>query len=141
MSDRPHDSYQHRRPHTPPMAAPFLEFDLIRELEQLHGEPDWNRGQNAKTLVKYDNFRLVLIALRSRARLPGHQNKGRISIQTVAGHILVRAEGRTFDLPTGTLLALDQNLPHDVEALEESAFLITIAWPTEGRQGRSPAAG
>jgi quercetin dioxygenase-like cupin family protein len=117
------------------MAAPFLEFDLIRELEQLHGEPDWNRGQNAKTLVKYDNFRLVLIALRSRARLPGHQNKGRISIQTVAGHILVRAEGRTFDLPRGTLLALDQNLPHDVEALEESAFLLTIAWPAGDRNG------
>jgi quercetin dioxygenase-like cupin family protein len=98
-------------------------------LEQLHGEPEWGRGQNAKTLVKYDDFRVVLIALKARARLPGHQNKGRISIQTVAGHILVRAQGRTFDLPRGTLLALDENLPHDVEALEESAFLLTIAWP------------
>jgi quercetin dioxygenase-like cupin family protein len=129
MSEGPHDDHQHRRPHTPPMAAPFLEFNLIRELQQLHGEPDWNRGQNAKTLVKYEDFRVVLIALKARARLPGHQNKGRISIQTVAGHILVRAQGRTFDLPRGTLLALDQNLPHDVEALEESAFLLTIAWP------------
>jgi quercetin dioxygenase-like cupin family protein len=129
MSDELHADHQHRRPHTPPMAAPFLEFDLIRELEQLHGERDWNRGQNAKTLVKYDDFRVVLIALKAGARLPGHQNKGRISIQTVAGHILVRAEGRTFDLPAGTLLTLDQNLPHDVEALEESAFLLTIAWP------------
>lgn len=135
MSDAPHDDHQHRRPHTAPMAAPFLEFDLIRELEQLHGELDWNRGQNAKTLVKYDDFRVVLIALKARARLPGHQNKGRISIQTVAGHILVRAEGRTFDLPRGTLLALDQNLPHDVEALEESAFLLTIAWPGGERNG------
>ena len=132
MSDEPHDDHQHRRPHTPPMAASFLEFDLIRELEQLHGEPNWNRGQNAKTLLKYDDFRVVLIALKARAQLPGHQNKGRISIQTVAGHILVRAEGRTFDLPTGTLLALDQNLRHDVEALEESAFLLTIAWPHGG---------
>jgi quercetin dioxygenase-like cupin family protein len=129
MSDAPHDHNRHRRPHTPPMAAPFLEFDLTRELEQLHGEPEWNSGQNAKTLVKYEDFRVVLTALKARARLPGHQTRRRISIQTVAGHILVRAEGRTFDLPTGTLLALDQDLPHDVEALEESAFLITIAWP------------
>ncbi len=129
MSDAPHDHNRHRRPHTPPMAAPFLEFDLTRELEQLHGEPEWNSGQNAKTLVKYEDFRVVLTALKARAQLPGHQTRGRISIQTVAGHILVRAEGRTFDLPTGTLLALDQDLPHQVEALEESAFLITIAWP------------
>ena len=75
MSDGPHDDHQHRRPHTPPMAAPFLEFDLIRELEQLHGERDWNRGQNAKTLVKYDDFRVVLIALKARARLPGTRTK------------------------------------------------------------------
>ena len=129
MSDGPHDDHQHRRPHTPPKKTPFLEFDLTRELEQLHGEPEWNSGQNAKTLVKYDDFRVVLIALKARARLPGHQNKGRISIQTVAGHILVRAEGRTFDLPTGALLALDWGLPHDVEALDESAVLLTIAWP------------
>jgi quercetin dioxygenase-like cupin family protein len=73
------------------MAAPFLEFDLTRELEQLHGEPEWNSGQNAKTLVKYEDFRVVLTALKARARLPGHQTRGRISIQTVAGHILVRA--------------------------------------------------
>ena len=48
MSPAPHDDNQHRRPHTPPLAASFLEFDLIRELEQLHREPDWNRGQNAE---------------------------------------------------------------------------------------------
>ena len=110
MSHAPNDNNQHRRPHTPPMAASFLEFDLIRELEQLHREPDWNRGQNAKTLVKYDDFRVVLIALKARARLPGHQNKGRISIQTVAGHMTVRAEGRTFDLPAGSLAGIGPGL-------------------------------
>ena len=120
---------QRRRPHPQPMAAAYLEFDLARELEQLRREFAWSSGQNAKTLVKYDDFRVVLTALNAGARLPGHQTEGRISIQTVAGHILVRAQGRTFDLPAGSLLALDQGLPHDVEALEESAFLLTIAWP------------
>jgi quercetin dioxygenase-like cupin family protein len=115
------------------MAAPFLEFDLTREVEQLHGEPEWTNGQNAKTLVKYDDFRVVLIALKARARLPEHQTKGRLSIQTVAGHIVVRAEDRTFDLPRGSVIALDRGLPHDVEALEESACLLTIAWPRERR--------
>jgi quercetin dioxygenase-like cupin family protein len=110
------------------MAAAYLEFDLTRELDQLHREPGWTSGQNAKTLVKYDDFRVVLTALKARAGLPGHRTEGRISIQTVMGHIQVRAEGRTFDLPKGSLLALDRGVPHDVEALEESAFLLTIAW-------------
>ena len=65
MFSSPHDN-QHRRRHTPPMAAAFLEFDLARELEQLHSEPECNSGQNAKTLVKYDNLRVVLTALDTR---------------------------------------------------------------------------
>ena len=134
MSDALHEDSRHRRPHPQPMAAPFLEFDLTRELEQLHREPEWTTGQNAKTLVKYDDFRIVLTALRAHARIPGHRNEGRISIHTVRGHIRMRALGRTFDLPAGSLLALDQGLPHDVEALEDSAFLLTIAWPVRNEK-------
>jgi len=111
------------------MAAPYLEFDIVRELEQLHREAGWQFGQNAKTLVKYDGLRVVLIALKARSKIPGHHTEGQISIQTVAGHIQVHAQGRTFGLGAGGLLALDQGLPHDVEALEDSAFLLTIAWP------------
>jgi quercetin dioxygenase-like cupin family protein len=129
-------SNEHRRPHPQSMAAPYLEFDVTRELEQLHREPGWKSGQNAKTLVKFDNLRIVLTALKAETRIPEHQAEGRISIHTVAGHLKVRAQGRTFDLPTGRLLALDQAVPHDVEALQDSAFLLTIAWP-----GRKAAGG
>jgi len=111
------------------MAAPFLEFDLTRELEQLHCEPQPMSGQNAKTLVKYDDFRVVLIALKAHASIPEHHADGRISVQTIRGHIRLRALERTFDLPAGSLLALDQGVKHDVEALQDSALLLTIAWP------------
>ena len=121
---------EHRRPHPQPMAAPYLEFDIARELEQLHHEAGWQSGQNAKTLVKYDGLRVVLIALQAGSKIPEHQTEGQISIQIVVGHIQVRAQGRSFELRSGGLLALDQGLPHGVEALEESAFLLTIAWPS-----------
>jgi quercetin dioxygenase-like cupin family protein len=123
---------QHRRPHPQAMAAPYLEFDLERELAMLRGEPAWRAGQNAKTLVKHEDFRVVLTILRAHARLPGHRTEGRISIHALTGHIQVKAQGRTFGLRSGGLLALDHGLPHDVEALEESAFLLTIAWPGTG---------
>lgn len=129
MSDPTDPEMPHRRPHPQPLAAAYLEFDLAREIEQLHHEPAWATGQNAKTLLKYDDLRVVLMALRARARVPKHQTEGRISIQTIRGHIQVRATGRTFDLPLGGLLALDRGLPHDVEAIEESVVLLTIAWP------------
>ena len=131
MSQAPHQ----RRPHPQQMAAPFLEFDLASEIEDLQLEPEWHTGQNGKTLVKYDNVRVVLTAMRAHKRMPEHQTEGRVTLQTVVGRILVRAQGRTFDLPPGRLLVLDQGIPHDVEALEESAFLLTIAWPGRSQLG------
>lgn len=133
MSEDAHEP-SHRRPHATPAAVPYLEVDLAREIDQLHREPEWKTGQNARTLVKYDNLRIVLTALKAHSRTSAHQTEGRISIHTISGHIQVRAEGRTFGLPAGTLLALDQGLRHDVEALEDSAFLLTIAWPGRGEQ-------
>lgn len=121
--------HEHRRPHKSLSPDHFLEVDLTRELEQLHREPEWKNGQNAKTLVKNADFRVVLITLKEGVRIPGHQNRGRISLQTLLGHILVRADGRTFDLPLGSLLVLDPDLRHDVEAIKDSAFLLTVAWP------------
>jgi quercetin dioxygenase-like cupin family protein len=131
MSEADKEAALHRRPHSKPAAEPYIEVDLAREIQALHREPEWKGGHNAKTLVKYDNLRVVLTVLKAQSRIPPHQTEGRISIQTIRGHVQVRAEGRTFSLQTGTLLALDQGLRHDVEALEDSAFLLTIAVPAK----------
>jgi len=79
--------------------------------------------------MKYDDLRVVLMALQSGARLPEHQTDGRLCVQVLAGHIQLQASGRTFNLRAGGLLALDRDIRHDVMALEESACLLTIAWP------------
>ena len=78
MSDTTHPTPRHQRPHPAPMAGPFLEFDLGREIQQLRQEDTWSGGRNSKTLVKYADFRLVLMALRSGARIEEHQAKGRV---------------------------------------------------------------
>lgn len=130
MSDAP-QAPAHRRPHTPPMAGPFLEFDLMSEVDRLHHESTWSSGQNARTLIKYDDLRVVLMVLAASTRLAGHKVNGRISVHVLSGHIRIDAAGRTFDLRPGSLLALDKDAPHDLEALQESAVLLTIAWSGE----------
>ena len=128
MSDTPeHES--HRRPHASPTAGPFMEFDLPAEVHRLHAETTWSTGHNARTLIKYDDLRIVLTTLKASARVPEHKTEGRITVQVLSGHIQVRASERTFSLRAGGLLALDQGVPHNIEALEESALLLTIAWP------------
>ena len=118
-----------RRPHTSSMSSPFLEFDLTSEVDRLHGESTWNTGQNARTLIKYDDLRVVLIALKGGARIPEHKTNGRISVQVLSGHVRLNASGRAFNLLPGSVLSLEECAPHDLEALEESALLLTIAWP------------
>ena len=114
------------------MALPFLEYDLVREVRQLHEEPGWKNGQNAKTLVKYDDFRVVLMALRASSLVPLHKARGRILLHMISGHVLVHALDRTFDLLPGSLLVFDKEVSHDLQAIEESALLLSIVWP--GRQ-------
>jgi quercetin dioxygenase-like cupin family protein len=114
------------------MADPFMEFDLPAELHKLRTETTWKTGQNARTLIKYDDVRVILTALQANVRIPEHKAEGRITIHVLSGHLQVKASGRTFSLRTGSVLALDRGILHDVEAVEESAFLLTIAWPGRG---------
>ena len=56
----------------PPAADPFMEFDLPAEVHRLKAETTWSTGQNARTLIKYDDLRVVLTALQTNARMPEH---------------------------------------------------------------------
>jgi len=119
----------HRRPHAAPMAGAGLEFDLGSEVDRLRRETTGSTGRNARTLLTYDDFRVVLTALQAGTRIAEPTTAGRISIHMLSGHIRLNASGRVFDLRPGSLITLDQGCAHDMEALEGSAFLLTIAWP------------
>jgi hypothetical protein len=41
----------------------------------------------------------------------------------------MHADGKLFDLPQSKILVLDRAITHDVEAIEEKAFLLTVAYP------------
>ncbi len=55
-----------------------------------------------------------------------------MTILAVAGAIRVKLEDTNVGLKPGELLGLDRALRHDVEALSDCAFLITIGWPKNG---------
>lgn len=103
------------------------EFSLDEELEALRNSPQWLSGIARKQLIKYPDFQVTLRRMKPSTRIPEHFNEGRICVQTVFGHIQMHAAGRTFDLLPGQCLVLDRAVVHDVEAIDESAFLLTVA--------------
>jgi len=112
------------------LGTPILQCDLLEEIQSLHKEDAWlqGTGPSSKTLVKHSNLRIVLLALKKNMSMHEHRTAARISVQTLAGHLRLRLPDRTAELPAGQLLVLDQCVPHDVEAEEDSAFLLTLSW-------------
>ena len=116
------------------LGTPILQCDLLEEIQNLHKEEAWlqGTGPSSKTLVKHPDLRIVLLAMRKKMCMHEHRTAARISMQTLAGHIRLRLPDRMVELPTGQLLVLDQSVPHDVEAEEDSAFLLTLSWHGPG---------
>ena len=112
------------------LSTPILQCNLLEEIESLHKEDAWVKetGPSSKTLVKYPDLRVVLLAMKKNMIMREHKTTARISIQTLSGHIHLKLQDRKVDLPVGHLLTLDPDLTHDVEAVEDSAFLLTLSW-------------
>jgi quercetin dioxygenase-like cupin family protein len=112
----------------PSTAQPFpVQFDIWKDLEELRRSPDWQGGIARKVLTWYPELQITLRAMKANTRIPKHHNPGRVCVQMVQGQIRMHVEDKLVDLPQGKALVLDPGITHDVEALEESAFLLIVA--------------
>jgi len=76
--------------------------------------------------------------METAARLKEHHVDGTSSVQVLQGHIRYSTRGQAYDLQAGSLITLSASVEHEVESLDESAFLLTISWP--GNQHRRVSA-
>jgi quercetin dioxygenase-like cupin family protein len=111
------------------MIADLAHFDLLREIAESEQQKPWPSGIHAITLYKKQDFRVVLISMEAAARIKEHHVDGTSSVQVLKGHIRYSTQGQIYDLRTGNLLTLNASIKHEVEAMEESGFLLTISWP------------
>jgi quercetin dioxygenase-like cupin family protein len=113
------------------MIDDFAQFDLKHEIADAESKKPWQSGHSEKTLFKKPDFRVVLITMEKSARIKGHHADGTISVQVIKGEIRFLVGGKTNTLPAGSLFTLGASIKHEVEAAQDSAFLLTIAWPSE----------
>ena len=113
-----------------PSTAPAEVIDLATEARQLREErPYHQHGQAAKTLVKHEHFRVVLIAMKAGRRWNEHDVEESVSMQTIEGRVRAHlASDGSVDLPQRCVLALEPERVHEFEALEDSTLLLTLAW-------------
>jgi quercetin dioxygenase-like cupin family protein len=117
------------------LTAPMLTFNLKAEMERLRRQEHWLKdGRISETLVKYSDFRIVLILMKTGTMMQEHKADARISIQGLIGRVMVQLPEKTVQISSGDLLVLEKCLPHDVRAIEDSAFLLSISWPHADKQ-------
>jgi quercetin dioxygenase-like cupin family protein len=106
------------------------QYDLMSEISAFESRKPWQQGLTSKLLLKSSDFRLMLIAMQNGAKMQEHHSDDESRFKRYE-EVRVHVGDRVVELTSGHLLALDRSIKHDVEALEDSAFLLTIAWPAD----------
>ena len=113
----------HERP------ASACRFTLIQEIDELRNAPQYRTsGHAARTLFKRPELRVVLIVLRRNAELKAHRTNQPVSIHTLMGRIGVALPDGGAVQDIGGLLVIEPGVMHDVRALTDSAFLLSMPW-------------
>ena len=96
-------------------------MDLLRQ------EAASSNGRAAKTLVKEGPLRVILLAMVKGAVLRDHHVAGPLTLQVIQGSVRIATTKGSTELALLDLVALDANVVHNAEALEDAALLLTIA--------------
>ncbi len=107
---------------------PMITFSLRDEIAKIKAGPQWAAsGKTAITLARSDRLRIVLALLGRGKSLEEHAAEGAITVNVVEGAIRFITPDERVELSAGALLSLHGGIRHSVEALEDSAFVITLA--------------
>ena len=112
------------------LQAPLLSFRIDKEIKNLRKESGWIEGdKDAITLQKSSSLRVVLISMHKGAILREHKVEGPITLFILSGRITFSADNDKINVGTNELIVLEKTIPHDVEALEDTTFILTIVQP------------
>lgn len=108
------------------ISAPALSFSLEQEMEIIRAQLGSASARVGRTLVKDGPLRVTLVGLNADGTLKPHKADGPITVQVIDGEIEFEAEGKTWALPKGALLALDGGITHSVSTKLGGIFLLTV---------------
>lgn len=107
--------------------APLVHMDLKEFAKTIKHEKAWKeKDRNAMTIYKSEGMRMVLIALHKNAVLEKHTANGTINVQVLDGEITFSTDDQTINLKEGQAVALHKMIPHEVTAIKETVFLLTL---------------
>lgn len=109
-----------------------MELDLSTlEREVQHDAAQAKSGHAARTLIRTEDLRVLLNAMRAGSHIAEHAADETATIHVLSGQLRLQLPDRVVELDQGRLFVLPPRLRHDVRAVTDSAFLLTLAWSAE----------
>jgi hypothetical protein len=90
-----------------PSVGGMVSLNIMDEAARLKAKPEWSSED--------------------RLAVAEHRTKGPIAVQVLSGSVRFSAVSKDAELASGSMAALDRNIVHELEALEESIVLLTTA--------------
>ena len=101
-------------------------YDLGVLLAQLKREASWpQKPYQTITVREGQGLRVALMALHAGTIIPPHQVEGPMTAQVLEGRLKFSAGSDSAVLSPGQLVTLPAGVQHHLEALEDTAFLLT----------------
>jgi quercetin dioxygenase-like cupin family protein len=108
--------------------APFLTIDLPEFIEQIKNEMTWReRDHNAITVFKDDQLTIVLLAMHPTAEIRTQRPEHLWTAQVLNGSIQLTINEKNITLQKGQMTAVHAGITYNLQALEESLVLLTVA--------------
>lgn len=108
-----------------PLEGPALLFTLADEIRIVR-EQLAPASRIARTLAKIGPLRATLIAVAAGGVIAPHSADGPITVHVLEGEIEFEADGRTWSLEAGSLLALGAGVVHAARSATGGIFLLTV---------------
>ena len=111
-----------------PSVGAMMSITIADEIARLKEKPEWSSEDRlAVSLVKDGALNVLLMVLRKKAQLKEHRTRGPIAVHVLSGVICFSTGTEQATLSAGSMVALDRDVLHSLEALEDSAVLLTTA--------------
>ena len=109
------------------LADSALSYELAEESKALIAEARTvSDGRAAKTLSKHPGLNTVMTALRRGTVVRQHLTPAPVMIQVISGTVRLQLPSSPLEMHPGGLLTLAENVAHEVEAVTDASFLITV---------------
>ena len=122
---------------TPQLSEQGTRFNLAAERRELRASPELaQEGHTARTLVRTDDLRVVLVVMKEGGRMADHFARATACVQVLEGAVRLGIGEREVAVMPGELFVMAAGLRHAVFADRDSAFLLTLVWSPNATRDR-----